>query len=126
LGQLARLELGRSLAACGDERAAWREILAALAVARAIDFQHVVLDALVQAAAVLVASGRLAEAVAPLTQALVHPASRTDTSRQAEELLARCEVLLPTGRFAAAATRGRETPLEALVDALLAVNTLST
>lgn len=117
----ARLELGRALAACGEERAAWREIQVALAEARAIDFQHVMLDALVQAAVVLAANGHLARAVVPLTQALVHPASRAETTRQAEELLARCEELLPTASFAAEAVVGRETRLETLVDEFVAM-----
>lgn len=73
-----------------------------------MDFTHVVLDALVQAAAVLVANRRLAEATGPLTHALVHAASRADTSRQAEELLMRCEELLPAASFEAAVAHGRE------------------
>lgn len=121
----ARLGLGRALAACGDDRAAWREIRAALAEALAIDFQHVVLDALVQAAAVLLANGRLDAATAHLSQVLVHPASRADTTRQAEGLLERCEELLPADSFTAAATRGRETRLEQHVATLLATGNLS-
>jgi tetratricopeptide (TPR) repeat protein len=118
----ARLGLGRALTACGDHGAAWREIQVALAEARALDFQHVVLDALVQAAALLVASGRVAEAIAPLTQALVHPACQTDTSRLAEDLLVRCEELAPAGSFAAETARGREIGLDLLADELLAMS----
>lgn len=117
----ARLGLGRTLAERGDYAAAWREIQAALMEARALDFQHVVLDALVQAAGVLVANGRAAEAIAPLTLALVHPASRADTTRLAEDLLVRCEERAPDS-FAASAARGREAELGALVDELLAVS----
>lgn len=117
----ARLGLGRALAACGDHGAAWREIQAALAEARALEFQHVVLDAVVQAAAVLVANGRVVEAIAPLTLILVHPASHTNTTRLAEHLLVRCEERAPAA-FAAAAARGRAAQLDALVDELLAVS----
>ncbi|GAB4440526.1 MAG: hypothetical protein OHK0015_36620 [Chloroflexi bacterium OHK40] len=119
----ARLDLGRSLAACGDDLAAWREIQAALAQARAIDFQHLMLEALVQAAGVLVASSCLAEATAHLSQVLAHPGSRADTIQQAEVLLTHCEALLPTSSFTAAVARGREAPLETLVDELLAAST---
>lgn len=122
---LARLGLGRAQAACGDATAGWREIIAALVEARAIDFQHVVLDALVQAAAVLTAIGRPADAVAPLTQALVNPASRADTTRQAGALLARCEALLPAADFAAAVERGREAPPATLVEELIALRPLA-
>lgn len=118
----ARLGLGRALAACGDDLAAWRAIRSALAEARAMDFQSVVIDAMVQAAAVLAAGGHPAEAAAPLALALVHPASRSDTTRQAEGLLASCEGLLPEASFAAAVTRGRKARLEALADALLALD----
>jgi DNA-binding SARP family transcriptional activator/predicted ATPase len=121
----ARLGLGRALAACGDHGVAWREIQVALAEAQALDFQHVVLDALVQAAAILVANSRAAEAIAPLTQALVHPASHIDTTRQAEVLLVRCEELVPAASFAAAAARGREVGLGPLADELLAMSTPS-
>lgn len=117
----ARLGLGQALAARGDYDPAWREIQAALAEARALDFQHVVLDAMVHAAAVLVANGRVAEAVPCLTLALVHPASRTDTTRLAQDLLARCETLAPAAYFAAGTARGREGRIEPLVDELLAV-----
>jgi tetratricopeptide (TPR) repeat protein len=120
----ARLGLGRALVACGDNRAGWRELVVALAEARALNFQHVVLEALVQAAAVLVASGHLAEAVAPLTQALVNPASRADTTRQAASLLTRCEELLPSADFAAAVERGREVSLATLVDEMIALRSL--
>jgi hypothetical protein len=70
---------------------------------------------------VLAAHGRVAEAIAPLTRALVHPASRTATTRLAEELLIRCEELTPAASFAAEAARGRESELEALADELLAM-----
>jgi predicted ATPase/DNA-binding SARP family transcriptional activator len=121
----ARVGLGRALAACGDHDAAWREIQVALAEARALVFQHVVLDALVQAAAVLLANGRVAEAIAPLTQALIHPASRAATTRLAEELLVRCEELAPAASFAAETARGREIGLDPLADELLALSTPS-
>jgi predicted ATPase/DNA-binding SARP family transcriptional activator len=121
----ARLGLGQALAACGDYGAGWRAIQAALAEARALDFQHVVIAALVQAAAVLVANGRVTEAIAPLTQALIHPASHNDTTRLAEELLVRCEELTPAASFAAESARGRESGLDRLADELLAMSTPS-
>jgi predicted ATPase/DNA-binding SARP family transcriptional activator len=121
----ARLRFSTALAACGDNGADWRELQGALAEAHAIDFKHVVLDALVQAAALLIANERVADAVAPLARAIVHPASRNETTWQAEALLGRCEELLPARVFTAEVARGRETALDALVEELLAVSTPS-
>jgi tetratricopeptide (TPR) repeat protein len=118
----ARLGLGRVLAMSGDYSQAWRELQVALAEARGLDFQHVVLETLVQAAAVLVAHNRGLEAIAPLTQAIIHPASHPDTTRLAETLLVRCEELTPSAGFAAEVTRGREHGLDALVEEILALS----
>jgi predicted ATPase/DNA-binding SARP family transcriptional activator len=115
----ALLGLGTSLAALGDHARAWEHIRGAVAQARALEYQHVVLDGLVHAAA-LVAADRPWLATAPLALALVHPATRHDTGLRAQELLAGCAASLPPADFAAAVARGRAALLDTLVEELLA------
>jgi hypothetical protein len=95
--------------------------MAALGPARALAYQHVVLEAAVHAAAVLVATGRPELAAPPLALALIHPASRNNTTARAQELLGRCEELLPPVAFAAAVARGRDATLDDIADALLEI-----
>lgn len=117
----ARLRLGTTLAALGDQPSAWAHIQAALEQARALDYQHVVLDAVVQAAGVLTTTDDAERAPALLAQALVHPASKVDITAQAHRLLSRCEELLPADVFAAAVARGQASSLDELVDELQAL-----
>lgn len=121
-GGMARALLGMAgvARATGDHPGAWARLRAALAHARDLSYRHVALDGVVHAAAALMAAGRPAEAPALLVVALVHPAGRDDSVRWAQELLGQCEGLLPPELFAAAAARGRETSLEAMVDWVLA------
>ncbi|GAB4440533.1 MAG: BTAD domain-containing putative transcriptional regulator [Chloroflexi bacterium OHK40] len=120
-GGTARAQLGLAAAytRLGQYGRAWALVQAALDGARVIAYQHVLLDGLVHAAAILHATGEGAEAAPLLAQALTHPASRTETMTQAQGLLARCEEQLTPQAFAAAVTRGRGTILETLVDEIL-------
>ncbi len=117
----ARLRLGTTLAALGDRPAAWAHIQAALEQARALGYQHVVLDAVVQAAGLLTTTDHAERAPALLAQALVHPASRVATTEQAHRLLGRCEELLLADVFAAAVARGQASSLNELVEEIRAL-----
>jgi tetratricopeptide (TPR) repeat protein len=120
---LALLGLGAAHTALGDHPRAWAHIQAALGQARDLDYQHVMLQGLVYAAALLVAVGCPEHAPALLALALVHPASRNDTTALAQQLLGRCEEQLPPAPFAEAVARGRGAALDALVDEVLATST---
>lgn len=103
----ALLGLGAVQCALGAYPEAWSRIVAALGQACALEYQHVVLDAVMHAAGVLLATGRAGQAPAPLALALVHPASRSHTTLRAQELLGGREELLPPEAFEAAVARGR-------------------
>ncbi len=97
------------------------QVQAALECARAIGYQHVLLDGLVPAATVLVATGDAEGATPLLAHALTQPASRADTTARAQPLLTAGEERLTPPIFAAAVAHGRATTLETLVDELLAL-----
>lgn len=117
----AQLGLAAALTGLGQYGRAWSLVQAALDGARAIAYQHVLLDGLVDAAAILAATGDVECATSLLAQTLIHPASRTGTTARAQPLLVRCEERIAPQTFAAAVARGRETTLEALVDEVLAL-----
>lgn len=115
----ALIGLGAIAGARGELEPAWAQLQTALEIARSLSYHHVALEALAHLAERLLGAGRPSEAVAPLTLALLHPASRSATTRRAQELLGRCEALLPADSFAAAVAQGRRADLEAVVEQLL-------
>lgn len=115
----ALIGLGAVAGARGALEPAWAQLQDALEIVRSLTYHHVALEILTHLAELLIRAGHHLDAVAPLTLALLHPASRSATTQRAQKLLERCEALLPAERFTAAVAQGRRAALDAVVEALL-------
>ncbi len=107
--------LGAAELARNNYADAHEQLQAALAITCELSYHHVALPILTYLAELHLASGRPADAPALLILAVLHPASRSETSERAQRLLVRCQEVLPPERVAAAAEHGRGLDLEAAI-----------
>jgi tetratricopeptide (TPR) repeat protein len=115
----ALVGLGTLAAARGARQEAWEQFQRALEIASALAYHYMTLEIVTHLAQLMLVARRPVEAPAPLTLALLHPASRSVTTLRAQQLLARCEELLPADAFAKEVAHGYTAKLDSVVEQLL-------
>jgi ATP/maltotriose-dependent transcriptional regulator MalT len=114
----ALVGIGAAAAASGEAERARQAFRAAMEIAVALEYLHVLLYLVTQVASLQLAGGQPAIAAELLTGVLRDPASTRETSHLAQEVLLRCEAALPPEQFTVAVERGQRLSRDTLLDRL--------